>query len=417
MDFRDFDKETSALQQEIDNMRLQAQQLEQEQANDSERLEKLQQETNALAKKLGWQKFKPETDITAEDLNLHTNRIFSNNGVKVEADKRLDMQSIDYVVAALCGGLAVIVDAFLVKVPKNMAIVRDGNKILQEGSPLTGLFRSIGIDENGKAAKWVETLEKWFKVGYDKSIDPNVIGLNPSSHRLHNLAHDPSLLGLFFAIKDTVTGTFTCIDRNGCLIVEEIAESDFFKLIAAPIMWLGHLLSDVFTKVGIPIPGWCYLQLMQFGSIGEKQRTISDMARYMYLNGYDLRHFASMSTINAVIELIIRIYYFLVCKQHPKDISLEAEKEYIKIKNEMTLHNMLFVSYAVASCGNIAKICAYQGNPAAFNLPLWLGMIKEAIVKAEVITRNSKHYEEAIEGRHEIEKNFDHTLEALKNQM
>ncbi len=80
----------------------------------------------------------------------------------------------------------------------------------------------------------------------------------------------------------------------------------------------------------------------------------------------------------------------------------------------MKLHNMLFVSYAVASCGNIAKICAYQGNPAAFNLPLWLGMIKEAIVKAETITRNSKYYEEAIKGRHIIDENFDYLFETLK---
>ena len=136
-----------------------------------------------------------------------------------------------------------------------MTIIRDGNRILQEGSPLTGLFRNIGIDENGKASKWVETLEKWFKVGYDKSIDPNVLGLNPRSHRLHSLAHDPSLLGLVFAIKDTITGTFTCIDRNGCFIVEKIADTDFAKLLTVPILWLGHLLSDVFTKMGIPIPG------------------------------------------------------------------------------------------------------------------------------------------------------------------
>lgn len=145
---------------------------------------------------------------------------------------------------------------------------------------------------------------------------------------------------------------------------------------------------------------------MQFGSFGEKQRTISDVARFMYLNGYDLRHFASMSAANAVIELVIRIYYFLVCKKKADDFSLEAEKEYVEIKNKIKLHDMLFVSYAVASCGNIAKICAYQGNPTAFNLPLWLGMTKEAITKAEITTRNSKYYEKAIENRHVIDENF-----------
>ncbi len=406
MEFCDFDKETSALQHELDDFCTQAEQIRKEQTNDSEHLDKLLHETNVLAKKLGVQKFKFNNNITTADLNVCIKRIFPNGGTKTDIDKQLDMHGIDYLVAALSGGLAVITDAFLVKIPKDMTIIRDGNRILQEGSPLTGLFRNIGIDENGKASKWVETLEKWFKVGYDKSIDPNVLGLNPRSHRLHSLAHDPSLLGLVFAIKDTITGTFTCIDRNGCFIVEKIADTDFAKLLTVPILWLGHLLSDVFTKMGIPIPGWSYLQLLQFGSFGEKQRTISDVARFMYLNGYDLRHFASMSAANAVIELVIRIYYFLVCKKKADDFSLEAEKEYVEIKNKIKLHDMLFVSYAVASCGNIAKICAYQGNPTAFNLPLWLGMTKEAITKAEITTRNSKYYEKAIENRHVIDENF-----------
>lgn len=68
---------------------------------------------------------------------------------------------------------------------------------------------------------------------------------------------------------------------------------------------------------------------------------------------------------------------------------------------------MLFVSYSVASCGNIAKICAYQGNPTAFNLPLWLGMIKESVTQIEILNRNSKDYETATENRHRIDENFE----------
>ena len=69
---------------------------------------------------------------------------------------------------------------------------------------------------------------------------------------------------------------------------------------------------------------------------------------------------------------------------------------------------MLFVSYAIASCGNVMKICIYQGNPNAFNLPLWLGMIKEAITQATIILRSTKSYEKVIEARHIIDENFEY---------
>lgn len=416
MKFSDFDKETDSLRRKAEELKAKAINLQQEQENISGQLDKLLSEINILAKRLGVEEFKFEENTNIDELNEYVERIFPNNGVKTDTDRQLGMQTADYIVAALAGGIAVIVDALLVKIPKNMTVVRNGNRIIQEGGSLTGIFKSIGIDENGTASKWVKTLEVWFKVKYDKSIAPNTLGLNPSSHRLHSLAHDPSLLGLMFAIKDTVGGTFTCLDRNGCLVVENIAETDFSKLLIAPIVWMGHILSDAFTKMGVPIPGWSYLQLLQFGSFGEKERTISDVARYMYLNGYDLRHFLSMSSVNATIELIVRLYYILVCKQRSKDFSLGAEKEYIELKNKIKLHNILFVSYAVASCGNIAKICAYQGNPTALNLPLWFGMIREALAKAEILTRNSKYYEKAIENRHIIDENFKNLCSMLWNK-
>lgn len=353
------------------------------------------------------QKLEWEENSTVLELDQYIKQVSPNKAIKSTIDAKFKMQPIDYMVAAVSGGLATVVDIFLVKIPKDVAIVRNGERVFQEGSSLTGILRRIGIDENGKASKWVTTLEKWFKVPYDKSVDSDIIGLMPKSHRLHSLAHDPSMAGLIWGIKDIVSGTFTCIDKNGCLVVEKVAETDFLKLFTAPILWFGHLLSDVFTRMGLPIPGWSYLQLLQIGSLGEKQRSIAEVARYMYLEGYDLRHFLSMSATNAVIELIVRLYYHLVCKKRPNEFSLEAEKEYVEVKNKIKLHNMLFASYSVASCGNIAKICAYQGNPTAFNLSLWLGMIRESVTQIEILNRNSKGDENAVENRHIIDENFE----------
>ena len=407
MDFVNFDKKNEQLEQELTDVKINVDKQRESQLECSQQLDDLLNGVNKLRERIGMQKLEWEENSTVLELDQYIKQVSPNKAIKSTIDAKFKMQPIDYMVAAVSGGLATVVDIFLVKIPKDVAIVRNGERVFQEGSSLTGILRRIGIDENGKASKWVTTLEKWFKVPYDKSVDSDIIGLMPKSHRLHSLAHDPSMAGLIWGIKDIVSGTFTCIDKNGCLVVEKVAETDFLKLFTAPILWFGHLLSDVFTRMGLPIPGWSYLQLLQIGSLGEKQRSIAEVARYMYLEGYDLRHFLSMSATNAVIELIVRLYYHLVCKKRPNEFSLEAEKEYVEVKNKIKLHNMLFASYSVASCGNIAKIFAYQGNPTAFNLSLWLGMIRESVTQIEILNRNSKGDENAVENRHIIDENFE----------
>ncbi len=406
MDFLDFDKDKEQLEQTYSELEKNKGELAEKQLENSQRLDDLLNKVNAIRENLGLEQLEYNNDTATSDLDMYIENIFPFNDKKNISNNSMKMQPMDYIVAALSGGLAAVIDIFLVKIPKDTIIVRNGERFLQEGGYLTEILRSIGLDENGKASQWITTLENHFKVPYDKSVDPDIIGLNPRSHRLHSLAHDPSVAGLIWGIKDIVSGTFSCIDKNGCLVVEKVTEAGFEKLFTAPILWLGHLLSDVFTKMGIPIPGWSYLQLLQFGSLGDKQRSIAEVARYMYLEGYDLRHLVSMTTTNAVIELIVRLYYHLVCKKRPDDFSLTAEKEYVEVKNKIKLHNMLFVAYSVASCGNIAKLCVYQGNPTAFNLPLWLGMIKESVTQVVIANRNTQCYEEAIENRLIMDENF-----------
>lgn len=377
------------------------------------KLEKLKERINAIANTIE----KPSIDfhdIECGKLNEHVAAILPNRENKPGADMRHNMQPVDYIVASCIGGIAALVDAFLVKIPTDTSVVSKGISINQEGSKLTGILRSIGINPEGKTAGWIEALEKYFKVSYDKSVDSNIAGFCPKTHRLHSLAHDPSISGLFWAIKDLISGTMTCIDKNGILHVQKVADSDLSKLLSAPLIWFGHILSDVFTKMGIPIPGWSYLQLLQFGSFGEKERTIADLARYMYLKGYDLRHLLTMSTVNVIVDILIHLYLFLTQEKQNEEF-LISEKEYKKIKEEIKKRNMHFIAYSVATCGNVAKIIAYQGNPLALNLPLWYAMIKEATGQCIILTRNSKDYEKAIKGRHIIDEDFDYLFSFLQD--
>lgn len=318
-----------------------------------------------------------------------------------EADKALGLSSVDYIVAALAGGMAVVIDFLLVKIPQNM---KYEGKFDQEGSPLTELLRKIGRESDGKEAKWIGVFEKWFHVNYDPSIKEGVFG--PRNHRIYSGGHDPSPAGLIFAIKDILSGTFTYFDKSGRLVIEKAAEMELWKKCIAPIMWLGHLLSDLFTSAGVPVPGGCLLRAIQVGEFGKKGRTFGELMDWMFMKGYDMRHLATMSICNAAMHLVIGLYLAFVSPLEESDSKLVSEREFVEIRKNERSVKMKFVASSVAVAGNISKICVYEGNPLAFNYSVWYEMIKHSITEIEILTKD-RSAETAIEKRHIIDENFD----------
>lgn len=417
MDFLNFDDKQKTIQEGMKEVQEQTQNVGNEQKADADELVTLQRRVDAIAKIRDadipgeGKEEKParEADSIDDALNL----CFPNDGYITLADKQYKLQTPDYIVASLAGGMATLIDFLVVKIPKTSTIKVNGKMVEKSGSPLTEFFRTVGVDKDGKAKKWVSQLETWFKVPYDKSIDSEIKGMCPRTHRLHSLAHDPSPLGFLWGIKDLVQGTFSYVDRNGVLGVQKIADNAcFLEALAAPVKWFGHLISDVFTSAGVPIPGWTYLQAFQFGSIGDKKRTIAELARYMYVQGYDVRHLATMSVSQAAIEVIVRIYHFLVNEgpEKKKSYELTSESEYGQIKNDIKLHRMIYLATSVAVVGNVGKIAANGGNPLAINLVVWEEFAKNAVVDFYVRHRNSKEYEKVIEARHVIDENFEYLL-------
>lgn len=348
-----------------------------------------------------------EKNDNGGDLDAPNGTIFKellDYGQLTDQDKELRLNKIDYLIASLAGGGAVLVDFLIVGIPKDMKFTNKGETIYQKGSSLTQIIRQIGTTKDGKEAKWVKSLEKWFKVPYDKSIDPLLKHFYPKNHRAFSLGHEPSLSGFIWGVKDIISSTFSSVDQNGILHIEKISETNYLRLFYAPILWLGHIISDVFTTMGVPIPGNSFLRLLQFGSFGENERTIAQISEYMFLNGYDLRHFATMSISNAVIWLITSIYFILTRPNVSTNIIL-AENEYKKIKFNQKQHSVSYIAYSVAVCGNIAKVAIFQGNPNAINASIWLKFIKESIRNIEMIIRDQSG-EKAIENRHVIDENF-----------
>lgn len=96
----------------------------------------------------------------------------------------------DYIVVALAGIVATLLDIFLVRIPNDMEFPR-GSGNPQKGSPLTKWIKEVSPQIHERL-KW---LEKISKVPYDfpgdKAYDKKIPGLSSKyHHRLMSLGHD-----------------------------------------------------------------------------------------------------------------------------------------------------------------------------------------------------------------------------------
>lgn len=407
----------------IYSVRTEAEKRKNDLRDESDNLAELQKRMAVLMSQTGLETPK-DLISTTEQLNTEINEEIASL-IPLDANfkrehKELFLTPLDLLFSFTVGGVAALIDYFIVRIPKDH-VWHPGkaDAELQKGSPLTALLRRIGANDDGNASSWVKTLEKLCKVPYDKSVNDaesgiNIPGFCARTHRLQSLAHDP-LFGIIFAIIDTINGTTTAIGKDGVIqIVKTTTPGGIGDVLLSPLVWLGHLLSDICTKQGLPIPGWGALQALQVGSFGEKGRTISELSRYMYIEGYDLRHLITMAVPVAVIEILILLYGFLSFPRIDDDSPISI-KEYEKAKLNIKKSRMKFAAYATASSGNLVKMSLYGMNPLAFNLPLWLGLIKQIINQAVICVRDSRGYEKAIENRYELENNWEIILRNIDN--
>ncbi len=307
----------------------------------------------------------------------------------------------EYTVAILSGFIAVLIDVIFVGTPEVVKIYRGGERF--DGSLLTGVFKKLGKTKDGE----LSPIFKWFsdtcKVPYDISAQSGV--MNPNNHRLRNFSHDP-FLGVFFAVVDILCGTTTCIDNSGQLKVllspKEVPISEKFL---ALFYYLGHLLSDLCTARGLPVPGFC---LTQFFTNGASDASLAKIAERMYLDGYDLRHLASTAVPVGIKNLLVDSYLSLT-KEVENTVSLNlAEKERRNLNASLKREKMMFVSNVTATVGNTVKFLAPPncGNPCALNLSQWFAFVTSscAMIKAGLRDRT---VEAVMDNREAIEKNWD----------
>lgn len=249
-------------------------------------------------------------------------------GLTPECDKQ------DYILAMTCGALCGIVDVFLVGKPGESPVGSISDKWFEERTK--DLAKLCGWKDNGKGRSSAITfLEKKFKVPYDQrgagDAASFVFDLNPSNHHFKSLAHNPTLLGLFFSIMDQFSApNQSHFVTDGKLIALQNADDTFelrgtdvpSKLFYAFVNWFGHLMSDVTGSsgskgrgMGIPSPFWAWTNDIiaiksRLGvSLSEFDKSLNELALNIYKEGYDFR-FQTAQVIPVIInEMLVRLVY------------------------------------------------------------------------------------------------------------
>lgn len=273
---------------------------------------------------------------------------------------RLDLT--DVVLATIAGLAAVAVDMTVVRIPKDMTF--DG--VPQQGSDLTAALRSRSVPV-------VNELSRLAPVPFDSmSTGRPDLALSPRTHRADTFGHDP-LVGLVYGVIDILRGTSTGVDRTGEMFVIDIADPTTTNPLAAVVVELGHLLSDVGSKAGLPLPGWSVLRMIDAGSIGG--RTVGETARSMYLRGFDSWHLLSMATAPAAADLVLRAGWALRSELDPAWVARCDDEARLAGTTRTGSHPrfvlLALVAHGIACAGNIGRIVLSGGNPVAWNAAQW----------------------------------------------
>jgi len=389
------------------------------QNEENEELYKLKKEIIELEKKVNNTMVsnlsEPELELIAfddfDDFFWHYNSTTFHKSLNQEIQKKptIPLSCLDYSIVVIAGLIASLVDICLVKIPKDMSM--SSIYYGQKSSEITKFFKGIGIDKNKKLLPFLKYLEDNCKVPFDIPVNSKIPGFGIRTHRLHSLGHDP-LLGLIFGFMDIMNGKMTVIDSMGNISIQKGSFNlDNSEMIYLPFIWLGHIVSDLCTTMGIPIPGWGFTQLLNFGRFGQKDRSVAEISRWMYINGYDLRHFITMSVSTACIEMIVRMYLSIASINNQSDIDLDVVKSFAtkdkeRIQSSLRLHKMLFLSHTIATSGNAIKVFASQGNPLSINITQWIAFLKEAVIVTQTSLRNTTG-EKITRNREKIDNNWE----------
>ena len=248
-----------------------------------------------------------------------------NNSKLQEYNKQLkkftnQADAIDYTVAISSGILAGIIDSFFV-----------GSFSLGEGKAWSNhkvndfvmkIAKNKGYSKN-RLKGAIDFLENKFKIPSDNAWSGKNANIWGGAHRLDDLAHHPTPIGLIASITTQFTekayfqnrfGENLCLDITG----KELIGNDFSsKIFSGTVNWFYHLVSDIATSSGIPGP---ILSLAKEFSMlpGINKTNLPKILNDIFSkNKFDLRaelgvlHQLGKQSIPVILnEVLIRVFYF-----------------------------------------------------------------------------------------------------------
>ncbi len=263
-----------------------------------------------------------ELEIEAVDETIE-----SIKGLRPECDK------LDYVLAASSGALCGVMDVFLVGKPGESPAGNVTDKWFEDRTKDFAKLCGWKDDGTKSLPSAIRHLEEKFKIPYDQrgagDAASFIFDLNPKNHHFRSLAHNPSLVGLFFSFLDQFCNQSHFIS-DGALIALEEADGKFelkgqdvpSKLFCGFVNWFGHLISDMSGSsgsqgrgMGIPSPLWTWTNsIIAIKNelnlpVGEFDKAVNDLALNIYKEGYDIRFQTAQLIPVFMNEIIVRLMY------------------------------------------------------------------------------------------------------------
>lgn len=247
--------------------------------------------------------------------------------LKTECDK------LDYMLAVGSGALCGIIDIFLVGKPGESPLGNITDKWFENRTKDFAKLCGWNGGKSNSSSSAISFLEEKFKVPYDQrgagDSGSFIFALTPTNHHFKSLAHNPSLLGLFFSILDQFNNTSHFVtDGELISLVEadekfELQGSDIpSKLFCAFKNWFGHLISDMSGAsgsrrrgMGIPSPLWAWINDVIAIKrklnipVSEFDKSANELALKIFNKGYDVRFQTAQAIPVFINEMVVRIIY------------------------------------------------------------------------------------------------------------
>jgi hypothetical protein len=253
----------------------------------------------------------------------------------VETIKKLtpECDKVDYILAATSGAICGVIDIFLVGKPGESPVGNITDKWYEERTKAFAKLCGWKKKDGASLSSAIGYLERKFKIPYDQTgagdAASMIFDLKPDNHHFKSLAHNPTLLGLFFSILDQFHNTSHFV-TGGELIALEDADGKFelrgknvpCKFVCAFVNWFGHLISDRSGSsgskgrgTGIPSPLWSWtndiiaVKRKLNIPVSEFDQSLNELALQMFQEGYDVRFQEAQAIPVFVNEMMVRFIY------------------------------------------------------------------------------------------------------------